>query len=192
MFHKKKVGNRGPLAGGKRRHHVLRSIRSHLHKTFFANKARKIGTVVSTVALVAASASMAYIVLGGGGSGSQTVQLGSRPNGTLSVTVTGLPDAMMPGDCSGAGGVQAWADNNSTQKVMLSQPADWTFQIGGVAAPAGEFTANDIGVTPFPKTLSPGDKHINIGDATVCWVNNPDVDQTPELGKSLTATATAR
>jgi hypothetical protein len=183
-----------PLFGGRKRRHAMRAVRSRIRRFLFEGRRRKIGTIVSTCCLVAASGAMAYIVLQGAGSGSQSQQLGSLPNGALTVTVTGVPAGMMPGDCTGGGAVQAWAKNALSQQVHLVGPTKWTATIGGQDATA-EFTFQDAGVTQFPKTLSPGDgttNPINIGDVTMCWQNLPETDQTAELGKTLTVTATAQ
>ena len=176
------------LAEGGRRRHNMRKAISWIRQS----RKRTIGAVTTALVILGAGSAMAYFVLIATGSGSQTTTLGAQGAGQLDISVTGVPDAMIPGQCTAPTGVQAWASNPDSSNRVTVTGTNVTFQVDGQPAPTGYFTWTDDTQAQLPETLDPlqgtGGTHgqpINIADGMVCF-HDTGQDQSAVAGHALT------
>ena len=110
---------RTPLTGGRKRRHAMRAFKSKIKRVLWDSKRRKIVTIVSTIALVAATGAAAFFVLSVSGTASQDQTLGNSGNIALAgVRVTGFDaNHMVPGDTTS---IQVYASNPSGQTAQVS------------------------------------------------------------------------
>ncbi len=175
---------RTPLTGGRKRRHAMRAFKSKIKRVLWDSKRRKIVTIVSTIALVAATGAAAFFVLSVSGTASQDQTLGNSGNIALAgVRVTGFDaNHMVPGDTTS---IQVYASNPSGQTAQVSS-IDYA-----VTSTAAGFDPAWFQVTPTSglPVVMPNGHDTLVGTADVKFVNTAS-DQSAIAGQPITITAT--